>query len=210
MPEAVSEIYYKAVRPDGTSFHDRDFRWIPEVGPVEGHVVTHRLARVKHVPEGADADRYLSVSVVATECTGMRWPCRLFVFEPVDGFPIATPDASLPYKRGARAWRAGGERPAHEALGPQGVHVAALVERARTLTTDDAQRLGAARDAAWYAARDAARYAARDAAWYAAADAAAALVVRDLITPERYDTLTLPWRSVVGRIHPDDAEVMAR
>lgn len=27
--------YYKAVRPDGTSFHDRSFRWLPESGPVD-------------------------------------------------------------------------------------------------------------------------------------------------------------------------------
>jgi hypothetical protein len=48
-----------------------------------------------------------------------------------------------------------------------------------------------ARDVAWGAARDAARGAARDAAW--------ALVVRDLIAPEQFDTLTGPWVSVMGR-----------
>ena len=46
------------------------------------------------------------------------------------------------------------------------------------------------RDAAW----DAARYAARYAVWYAAS----ALTVRDLISTERYDTLTRPWASVIG------------
>lgn len=25
-------IYYKAVRPDGTSFHDSTFRWLPPAG----------------------------------------------------------------------------------------------------------------------------------------------------------------------------------
>jgi len=47
-----------------------------------------------------------------------------------------------------------------------------------------------------------------DAAWGAAWDAA----TRDLIgqhgyTQAHYDTLTRPWREVVGRLHPDDADL---
>ena len=57
----------------------------------------------------------------------------------------------------------------------------------------------AARDAAWNAARDAAW----DAAWYAVRDAAGALTVRDLISTERYDTLTRPWASVIGLTEKD-------
>ena len=112
----------------------------------------------------------------------------------------------------------------------QGPHVVALIARARVLTAGEAERLAAARyvawgaawAAAWAAARDAARAAARDAArdaaWAAARDAArdaaVALVVRDLIgqhglTQGHYDTLTRPWRCVVGPIHPDDPEVTA-
>ena len=108
----------------------------------------------------------------------------------------------------------------------QGPHVVALIARARVLTAGEAERLAAARAAAWAAARDAAwaaawaaaRAAARDAAWAAAAaaarDAAVALVVRDLIgqhglTQDHYDTLTRPWRTVIGPIHPDDPEVTA-
>ena len=142
---------------------------------------------------------------------------------------------------------------AHEALGPQGVHVATLIDRARRLTrgeiddlyaarhaASDAARhaasdaalgatwgaardatwdaaLGAARDATLGAARGAARDAASGAAWgaaryaarYAARDTAEALLVRDRISKEDYDALTLPWRSAIGRIHPDDAEVRA-
>ncbi len=100
----------------------------------------------------------------------------------------------------------------------------------------DGQRGGAAGDAAWAAAwaaawdatgaaagaaaRAAARAAAGDAAWdatgaaagAAARAAARALVVRDLIgkhgfTQAHYDTLTGPWRTVIGPVHPDDAEV---
>ncbi len=68
----------------------------------------------------------------------------------------------------------------------------------------------AALDAAWYAARAAAR----DAAWDAAGAAAWALAVRDLIGQHgfrqaHYDTLTRPWRTVIGPVHPDDAEVKA-
>ena len=57
----------------------------------------------------------------------------------------------------------------------------------------------AARDADWYAARAAARAAARDTVWDAvwgpAWDAAVALVVRDLISQEHFDTLTAPMRA---------------
>jgi hypothetical protein len=42
----------------------------------------------------------------------------------------------------------------------------------------------------------------------AAQGAASALVVRDLLNAEQYDTLTGPWRKNVGRIHPDDADLM--
>ena len=60
----------------------------------------------------------------------------------------------------------------------------------------------AAWDAAWNAARNAARDAARDAAW----DAAWALVVRDCLPQEHYETLTRPWVSVIGKVHPDDED----
>ena len=230
-----SAMYYKAIRPDGASFHDPTFRWLPESGPIEGHVVTHRLAKTQHVPARADADRYLSVSVEPADCTGMRWPCRLLEVEPVDGYPVVTPEPStLPHKRAARAWRVVRELPAHTALGPQGEHVAALIERASVLTEDEVERLAAAwvatkdaawgvawgaawaaawtvgRNAAWDAAWAAAWTVGRVAAWVAARDAGRALVARDLISSEGYDTLTLPWRRAIGRIHPDDAEVKAR
>ena len=83
--------------------------------------------------------------------------------------------------------------------------------------------LDAALDAAWDAARAAARAAARDAALDAALDAARAaartaawaaaraLVVRDQVgdtfTQAHYDTLTRPWATVIGPVHPDDAPV---
>ncbi len=123
-----------------------------------------------------------------------------------------------------------------DTFGPQWEAIVALVRRSAVLTTDEMQRLNAAwaagdaaraaagdaaRDAAWDAAWDVARAAAGDAARaaraatraaLAARAAAGALAVRDLIgqhgfTQEHYDTLTGPWRTVIGPVHPDDAEV---
>jgi hypothetical protein len=121
-----------------------------------------------------------------------------------------------------------------ETYGPQGEYVAALIERAQSLTKAEARNLGeawlaesqevwnAAREAAWSAAYDddARRTAAHDArvdAWNffgpAGADpvavAAETLSVRDLIgygdfTWDDYDVLTGPWRRAIGPIHPDD------
>jgi hypothetical protein len=67
---------------------------------------------------------------------------------------------------------------------------------ARSVASDAARYAArdAARDAAWEAAWDAAC----DAAWDAAGNAATALVVRNLITLEHFDTLYGPWRDVIG------------
>ena len=94
-----------------------------------------------------------------------------------------------------------------------------------------AAALGAALGAAWAAAGAAAgaaaRAAAQDAAWAAAwaaawgaaldaaRDAAQALATRDLVgtddyTQDHYDTLTRPWRTVIGPLHPDDAPMEPR
>lgn len=202
--------YYKATRPDGGSFHDSSVKW------AVGETVTHPDAGP--MVAGA-ASTYLSVSVVPTNCTGMEWPCRLFQVEPV-GRVITLNPCSLPNKRCAKAWRVVEELDATLALGPQGVHVVALIERAGQFTAGEADRLYAAGmtdwDAAWHAAwhaagDDGARDAAADAAMHAAGDAAwgatLALVVRDLISTDHYDTLTMPWRRAVGRIHPDDRDV---
>ena len=207
--------YYKAVRPNGTSFHNGIFRWLPESGPVEGHTVTHPTASTV----GEHASSYLSVSVTPTDCTGMRWPCRLFEVMPAGEVVTPEPD-SFPNKRAAVAWQIVRELPATDALGPQGVQVAALIERADRLTDVEARRLFDAWDAAmgaeWHPAKtaafavDAARTTAEDTVWaavhVAAGDAGLALVVRDLISVEHYDALTGPWRTIIGPIHPDDPD----
>ena len=226
--------YFKAVRPDGCSFYDPDFRWMPD-GWQSGDPIPADLV-VEHPdysPTDSCASRHLSASTVATDCAGIGWPCVLLEVEPVGS--VRQPDPhGLPHKVAAPAWRVIRELPAIAALGPQGAEVAALIDRFRHLTDDDLERLGAARGAAryaawyaawyvaryaaqdaaryaawyaaWYVAPDVARYAAQDAARYAARDAARALVVRDVISRERYDELTRPWASAIGPIHPDDAK----
>ena len=189
----LAETYYKAVRPDGTDFYSGRVLW-DRVGEIVRHPDPGSLG-------GEDVKGYLSVSVSPTDCTGMKWPCRLFEVEPVEDFLVWEPTPSLPAKRASHAWRVVRELPAHEALGPNGVEVAAFLELLPALTrTQWSAAWNAAWDAAWGAARGAARdaawVAARDAAWDAAWDAAGALVVRDLISTDHFDVLTAPMRAV--------------
>ena len=202
------ETYYKAVRPDGTDFYSGRILW-DRVGEIVEHPNPGS-------PGGTDAKGYLSVSVSPADCTGMNWPCRLLVVEPVEGFPVWEPSPNLPSKRAAHAWRVIRELPAHEALGPNGAEVAAFLDLLPTLTST---QWGAARnaarssaratalDVAWDAACGAARGAAGDAAWDAAwdavggaawdatSDAVGALLVRDMITTTQFDILTAPMRA---------------
>ena len=204
----MSETYYKAIHPDGTDWFTGTIRWLPKDG-----IIPEGGWPVEHQDPGQVGDRYaawyLSVATVPTDCSGMGWPTRLLRVEPVGD--VWTPSSwSLPNKRAAHAWRVMEELPAHEALGPQGPEVVALIETARGLTPDQLDAMDAARTAARGAARDAALDTAldtaRDAAWGAAWDAAMgtvldavlAVLVRDLITPEHYDILTEPWRTVLG------------
>ena len=194
------ETYYKAVRPDGTDFYSGRIRW-DQVGEIVEHPNPGS-------PGGEDAKGYLSVSVSPTDCTGMKWPCRLLVVEPVEDFLVWEPTPSMPSKRASHAWRVVRELPAHEALGPNGVEVAVFLDLLPTLTstqwavvwvaTRDAA-WDAAGDAAWNAARaaalNAARAAALNAAWDAAGDAAMALLVCDLISADHFDVLTAPMRA---------------
>ena len=216
--------YYKAVRPDGTDFRTGTIQWAPPEGHEGEWVVRHPTS----AEIGADASSYLSVSTVPTDCVGMKWPCRLFEVESVGD---VEPSGDISNKVAGLEFKIVRELDARIVLGPQGEQVAALIDRAARLTGAETGQLGAAwaaaRDAARGAARDAARDAvwdaardaARDAAWYAAwcaawvtASAAAVaavggLLVRDLISTEHYDTLTRPWRTVIGPIHPDDADI---
>lgn len=66
------QLYYKAVRPDGASFHDPAFRWLPESGLIEGHVVRHLNHEDKAVIGATSARSYLSVATVATDCAEVQ------------------------------------------------------------------------------------------------------------------------------------------
>ena len=175
--------FWKATRPDGTDFYTGS---IDYAAALESGEPLPELSGGEFPGEG-----WYHVGVHPPSCLGMRWPCRLFVVEPVGPVEHEGQD-----KAGVRSLRVVEERPAHESLGPQGKHVAALIERAGSLTAEEACRLdaarNAARDAAWDAAWYADWYAARGAARYTDY-AALALLVRDLISAEHYRTLTGPW-----------------
>jgi hypothetical protein len=175
-----AKVFFKATRPDGTDFYSG--------------TVAYRVGETVSVFESARrrtakccTDSVLHASTVPVETLiGGKWPCRLFE---VTGRPVAEEG----HKRGFRKLTVLREIDAHLALGPQGEHLAALIQRAGGLSAAGAAAGDAARDAAREAAREAAR----------------ALVCRDLITPtgftqDHYDTLTRPWASVIGPVHPDD------
>jgi hypothetical protein len=202
---AVGTLLYKAVSPDLTS--RGGLRWEP--GTTVTHPTSTGMVR-------DDPSTYLSLSTEPAETLiGRSWPARLLRVEPLG--EVTTSD-QYRHKRCVLRARVVDELESWRVLGPNGEQVAALLERASQLTTGDVQRLATAWDAAWNAAwvaardavwnaarnaaRDAARVAARDAAWDvardAAWDAARALVVRDLLVGEHFETLTRPWVSVMG------------
>ena len=180
--------YYKATRPDGTSFYDSTTRW--QVGGIVRHPSPH-------LSLGLCSAGVLHISDTPGEVlVGGSWPCRLFEVEPRG--ELVSDDS---HKHGCAAVKVVRELPAAQALGPNGEAVAALIERCKTITYEQAHQLYAAWDAAWAAAWDAAWDAAwgaaRAAARDAARDAARALIVRDLITPAQFDLLYNPWKSVM-------------
>ena len=171
--------FYKATRPDGTSFYNGTTKW--QVGCIVRHPAPD-------LSLGLCSAGVLHISDAPGETlVGGWWPCRLFEVEPRDDMI-----GSEEHKYGCTAVKVVRELPAWQALGPNGEAVAALIKRCRTMTYDEAEQLSAAgsaagpavwsaaRDAVWSAARDAAgsaaRSAARSAAWsaarYAAWDAA--------------------------------------
>ena len=154
--------YYKATRPDATSFYDGKTKWRV------GRVVRHPAPDLSL---GLCSVGVLHFSDASGEVLmGGSWPCRLFEVEPRG--PVIGPKD---HKYGTTALKVVAEFPAWQALGPNGEEVAALIDRARMLTKEEIKRLYAAEYAAWgaaeYAAWYAAAYAAKYAAWAAAWDA---------------------------------------
>jgi len=216
--------YFKATRPDGTDFATGTTR------PVMGEWMPRIEGRIELCKRG-----YHVSDAPAETLIGGSWPCRLFEVEIAEDVPAEYIDG---HKRVVHTYRPIRELPAWQALGPNGESVAALIDRARTLTPEEAERVNAARvaagtaavnaawdsagtaarvaagtaavNAAWYAAWYAAGTweaavtaawdAALGAAWDAARDAVLALVVRDLITPEQFETLYGPWASVMEEV----------
>jgi len=194
--------YFKATRPDGTDFATGTTR------PVIGEWMPRIKGRLELCSRG-----YHVSDAPAETLIGGSWPCRLFEVEIAEDVPAGHIEG---HKRVVHTYRPIRELPAWQALGPNGESVAALIDRARALTPDEAGRLfrawNAARNAAWDAARNAAGYAARNAARTAARNAAGnaagnaartaagALVVRDLITPEQFETLYCSWGSVMEEL----------
>ena len=150
--------YYKATRPNGTSFYDSTTKW------QVGRIVRHPNPDLSL---GLCSAGVLHISDAPGETLiGGSWPCRLFEVEP-RSHPLLD-EGSNGHKYGCTAVEVVCELPAWQALGPNGEAVAALIERCKTLTYGEVRQLAAAWDAAW----DAARGAARGAAWYAAGGAA--------------------------------------
>jgi len=198
--------FYKATEPDSVSFRDGVTKWrVGRITRLDGKPGT-QLCRAGLLHASTELGEVL---------VGGSWPCRIFEVEPRSKL-VTAPEH--PYKVGGTAWKVMRELPSWMALGPNGESVAAHIERCKTLTEAEAVQLAAAWSASWsaagYAAWDDARHAAHAAyvahAAYAAAnaaahaaedavrDAAGALVVRDLITEEQFDTLYGPWASVIG------------
>ena len=226
--------YWKAVRPDGTDFHTGSVQWAPPAGHVGEWLVRHPTASVigdgasgylsvASVPTGCIGMEW-PCRLLEVEAVGE-------VTTPNLALPHKRAGVAFRVLREAPATEALGPQGEHVAALIRSIpditrttteRVALAWDAARDAEWDaewDAARdaacnaaCNAVRDAAWNATWDAAwdaewdavRDAAWDAAWNATVDATWALLVRDLITTEHYDTLTRPWASVIGKVHPDD------
>ena len=159
-------IYFKSTRTDGTDFYTGSVDYAAALA--SGEPLPELSGDVTFPGPG-----WYHLATVPTECVGMSWPCRLFEVEPVGDVFM---DNAHPYKVGARSVRVLREIDAHRVFGPQGEQVSALIERCRTLSAAEVDRLDTAWDAVWAADRDAtwvaALIATRAAAWEASWDAA--------------------------------------
>lgn len=144
-------VYFKAVRPNGRDFWTNSVQWAPPEGqammgsrlvehPNLNRTVGYGLPYVR--PESAST--YLSVSRLATACTGALWPCRLLMVAKGDHPVFDAP--SYPHKRASLSWRVLQETKAHRVFGPEGAQVADALGKIRLMTPEqmhEAHRLGA-------------------------------------------------------------------
>lgn len=123
--------YYKATRPDGRSFFYNyggvriDYAEALRSGKVIRHPYMRKIAN--------QAETYLSISVLATDCTGFSWPCRLFRVEPEDD-EILDDLLIGPNKRAVSALRVVEELPAWQVFGERGEKVVEIIDRCKAMT----------------------------------------------------------------------------
>ena len=194
---------YKATRPDGTDFHTGTVDYGQALA--SGQPIIHRSTM------RSSAADYFSVATAPTACTGMAWPCRLFEVATVDEW---TPEpADLPHKRATHSLTVVAEVDAHITLGGNGRQIAAIITTLKTISFEDAQKLGAAWDAqnaawgaqnaAWGAAWGAwdarnAAWDARNAAWNAAWNAA-----RGAARGAAWDARGAAWGAILALLMQD-------
>ena len=152
----TTAVYYKALRPDGTDFATGTTRpalgqWMP--------LITGELIMCRRGYHVSDA--------VAETLAGGSWPCLLARVEIPEG-----DWEQQGHKLAVSTYRVVEWLPAHQALGPNGQEVAALIERARLLTAPELQRLAASL-AAPHVASPAAYHVASPAAYHVAYHVAA-------------------------------------
>jgi hypothetical protein len=221
--------YYKATRPDGTDFYTGTIKY--EVGKRTTHPTSKR--RTKDDPStylsvsttATDCTgfewpcrlfrvRGVGKAMTATDLPNKRAFLAVDVVEELPAHMVFGPQGEQVVALIERAARLTSDEAKQLSLARDGALVVARDTAKGTArsTARSAARTGA-RDAAtrgvtvdmpwaggWFAARN------------AAIEVAMALVVRDLIgssgfTQVHYDLLTRPWRKVIGKVHPDDAEL---
>jgi hypothetical protein len=206
---------YKATRPNGRAFHDANFDYAEAL--TEGLTVKHPR------PHKRDATGYLSVSDSPMDLPGAGWPLRLFEVEIVGDSWMP---GDYPHKHAGHEVRVLREVDAHLVFGPEGKHIAPIVEKYWQMDDDDHDAMRALRGDyyefrdAWLRVRSAAcslgvgsapagfGLGLDDDCWITSLCGALALLVRGLdpskISEADYATLSKPWREYVGPVHPDD------
>lgn len=144
----MEETYYKAVRPDGTSFYDSSFRWIPEKGIKRKILIKHPsiLGKprfiAKEMEQGVEPHEYLSVSTDPKTCYGFMWPCRLLEVVPIPQLPVWAPHPEdLPNKRASMAWKVVREVEPWRVFGPNGEVVANFLDKISSMSPATLQRI---------------------------------------------------------------------
>lgn len=104
-------MYYKVVQPNGRSFLDSDYQWIPKKGDPTGITIACS-------PSDTALGLYPYASTAVANCIGMKWPCRLIELRPLTPvMEVNHPQMSTLYQ--AYKWQVVRELPAVLAFGPR-------------------------------------------------------------------------------------------